>query len=383
MKTASPEPTAAATGQECPRCAHPLRPDWSFCPTCSLPARPGAEVLSSQIQVLRTTAEENPLAAGGTSLLARWAVPGTALLLAVTAGVGFLVWSPGGAQILLPDAPPAETTRPVDPRLPSELVRLEWMPVPGGSFKYGPPAEGRTWTEEVYVPSFEIMKFEVTNAQWLEYLFERRAYLEGYKAWRSAVPYYWKWTGETPGYPPGQDRLPVRGISFDQAADFCDWLDASGRAPGARLPREEEWEKATRGTEGLEYPWGPSFLREMKVSGQSVPVDVAVVQAENPAPSTAENSTDISPFGVYHMGGNVAEWTDLWGGPGTDPGPRERYRIIRGASFQDRREEGAIYARTWYDEGQMEKGVSHPRVGFRAARTIRAAAKTPAKGGGR
>ena len=62
----------------------------------------------------------------------------------------------------------------------------------------------------------------------------------------------------------------------------------------------------------------------------------------------------------------MAEWTDLWGGPGTDPGPRERYRIIRGASFQDRREEGAVYARTWYDEGQMEKGVSHPRVGFRA-----------------
>ena len=45
-------------------------------------------------------------------------------------------------------------------------------------------------------------------------------------------------------------RLPVSGISHEDAAAFAAWLASSGRVPGARLCKEEEWEAAARGADG-------------------------------------------------------------------------------------------------------------------------------------
>lgn len=383
---APPAPPTPQTGQECSRCGQPLRPDWAFCPTCSLPARPGKEeVLSSQIQVLRTSAAGGP-AAEGPAALARWAVAGgAAVLVAGTLAVGFLVLSPGGARMLLPDPGAASADRPPGPG-ESAPFRVEWMSVPAGPFRYGPPSGDLNWSEVVEIPAFEIARTEATNAQWRTYLLERRAELETRGLWRTAVPWYWGWrkdpadpagVREVPVYPEGQGDLPVSGVSFDEAERFCRWLAATGRVPGARLPREDEWEKAARGKDGRTYPWeGSAFMLAKPVSGRTFPVPRAVVSAPTPNAVTVTD-TDISPFGVYHMGGNVSEWTDLFEGP--SEGPRNLYRVIRGASFQDGVEDGADYARTWDDDVRMERGASPRRVGFRLARTARAAA--PAGGG--
>ena len=71
------------------------------------------------------------------------------------------------------------------------------------------------------------------------------------------------------------------------------------------------------------------------------------------------------------MGGNVSEWTDIWGRRDQEAeGPWDRDSVIRGASFQDGPEDGALYARTWWNEWKYERRMTAPTVGFRIARSV-------------
>ena len=187
---------------------------------------------------------------------------------------------------------------------------------------------------------------------------------------------------EEPWIPGGEEGLPVRGITFHQAEKFCEWLDRSGRQPGARMPNEEEWEKAARGRDGRIFPWGDSFLVETSASGRRLSVEGAVVTSATPLP-VGLSTTDVSPCGALHMGGNVSEWTNLWGArPGSreEEGPWDLQRVIRGASFQDGRENGERFAATYHSEFRMEKGITALSVGFRIARSVPEGA-APGEGG--
>ncbi|MBI3926059.1 MAG: SUMF1/EgtB/PvdO family nonheme iron enzyme [Armatimonadetes bacterium] len=112
---------------------------------------------------------------------------------------------------------------------------IQWVEVPAGTFRFGldnQPAD---------LPAYRISKYPVTNAQYLEFVKATGFQPDG------------GWSPPPEGaYPPGEESLgnhPVVGVSWHDAVAFADWA-------GARLPTEQEWEKAARGPDGNLFPWG-------------------------------------------------------------------------------------------------------------------------------
>jgi eukaryotic-like serine/threonine-protein kinase len=98
-------------------------------------------------------------------------------------------------------------------------------------------------------------------------------------------------------------KLPVTGISAEDALAYAAWLDKTGRLPGARLCTEFEWERAARGADGRLYPHGNKLA----------PADAnheATYNREGRGPDeVGSHPASTSPFGLDDMAGNVFEWT--------------------------------------------------------------------------
>ena len=108
-----------------------------------------------------------------------------------------------------------------------------------------------------------------------------------------------------------QSDHPVVGVSYYEAEAYAKWA-------GKRLPTEQEWEKAARGTDGRIYPWGDEFDKSKCNSRESG------VGGTSPVGQYPEG---VSPYDCYDMAGNVWEWCASW------YDEEKQYRVVRGGSW--------------------------------------------------
>jgi formylglycine-generating enzyme required for sulfatase activity len=185
--------------------------------------------------------------------------------------------------------------------------------VPGGDYKlqgWDTPYDGSVRIEDYFID-----KFEVSNRQFKEFI-DSGGYLNkrfwkypilrsrkvvdlqeaiaGFKD-RTGLPGPRTWSGGT--FPAAKDDHPVTDITWYEAAAY-----ASFRAK--RLPTIFEWEKAARGGLGRRYrgimaPWGP-------FQGDAI-LSRAIFESSGTAPVDSLEF-GMSPYGAYHMAGNVEEW---------------------------------------------------------------------------
>lgn len=145
--------------------------------------------------------------------------------------------------------------------------------IPAGDFLYGP--EKQTLSMEAFL----IDKFPVTNLEYKVFIDETRRTEPQH--WRKGV------------WPEGKDNHPVVNVTWEDAAAYAEWA-------GKRLPTEEEWEKAARGTDGRLWPWGDTFNINKCNTSDCGRLDTTPVGQYSPEGD--------SPYGVADMAGNVWEW---------------------------------------------------------------------------
>jgi formylglycine-generating enzyme required for sulfatase activity len=185
----------------------------------------------------------------------------------------------------------------------------------------------RAWsnTQPLTLPTFEIARYPLTNAQWQLFIDD-----DGYnpeKDWWDEAGRAWLLRDDhaTEGLQPYQRRdykqhpefwhherfgivypnHPVVGISWYEAVAFCHWLTQhQGYNPDGYvyvLPSEAEWQYTARRATRRPYPWGNEEPDAERANYESTYNGTSAVGCF-PAGATPE---DV----IYDLAGNVDEWT--------------------------------------------------------------------------
>ena len=219
--------------------------------------------------------------------------------------------------------------------------------VPEGTFTMGSDLfdiEGPI--RQVHVDGFWIDRLPVTHRQYHDYVQQTGA---------PALP-------DWPDGGPAADIAdhPVERVTWAQAREYAAWC-------GKRLPTEAEWEKAARGADAREWPWGPTLVEEnSNVWDSAKPSNVMTL-------SNAVRPGNVSPYGVIDMSGNVEEWVeDLFlpyvSGQADYPSTQGNCRVLRGGSWFYTSE----MARCSFRRGALPNFSGYERAGgpgFRCAKS--------------
>lgn len=247
---------------------------------------------------------------------------------------------------------------PVRERDPVAMVNI-----PGGSFIRGSGSDTGRVDERprrtVYLSAFMIDKYEVTNAQYLAFI-AATGHKEPFNVYGTGSLFDVK----------GIETLPVVQVTWHDAADYCQWV-------GKRLPTEAEWEKAARGIDGRQYPWGGAAPSAHHVNFNRDWVEKGTLLPVGSLPDGA------SPYDVHDMSGNAREWVQDWYAkeyyqvaPDRNPkGPETGLlKVIRGGSWHSFESDIRTAAR-----GKGGFALKTHGTGFRCARDVSATPRPVAR----
>lgn len=186
-----------------------------------------------------------------------------------------------------------------------ELDNMPMALIPASTFMMGAAdedelAEGDEFSRhEVSIDSFYIDLFEVNVAQYAAFINEIGGYVGRCNGFLCLATHFETINSylndELAGYVarPNFENYPINNVTWHGATAYCAWV-------GGRLPTEAEWELAATGGDGRLYPWG------------STEPDETTAVFGNPAFATLQavdsHPQGVSPFGLFHMAGNVKEW---------------------------------------------------------------------------
>lgn len=223
---------------------------------------------------------------------------------------------------------------------------IELITIPAGQYRSGEKA-----TPAIIDYDYKIMKYPVTNEQFLEFLYLSDSleiieidslgaygYYNGDAYWEPGIYKFADFTSSLARigfYSPNIFFTKWRYVENrkefydDHPVTFVTWFGANAFAKfyGMRLPNSDEWEKAARSNSIIDYPWGNELYHNYANyfnSGDAYDNDTTPVGYYN-----GENGTfdSVSPYGSYDMAGNVWEWSATWWRDSSG-------KIIKGGSFK-------------------------------------------------
>jgi len=254
--------------------------------------------------------------------------------------------------------------------LPAEEVPDDMVYVPGGPYKL--VAADAPLGAVAQLDEYFIDRFEVTNEQYKTFILaggygDRSYWTHSFTrddeelSWQEAMAEFTDRTG-LPGprnwvsqdYPEGQDRHPVTGVTWYEAAAFAEFA-------GKSLPTVFQWEKAARNgafthSEGVVMPWG--YMGPGQMAGSRANFGGVGTAPVDSYPF------GVSPFGAHAMAGNVREWTHNAMGDG---------HVVTGGSWED-----PIYVFSSY--GSIPGFTTSRALGFRCVRNSPSAAEDQGAG---
>ncbi|MDB9523120.1 formylglycine-generating enzyme family protein [Dolichospermum circinale CS-1225] len=290
--------------------------------------------------------------------------------------------------------------------------------ISGGTFKMGADDSGfveERGAENVTVTSFCIDKYEVTNAQFIEFInatnyvtvaerplskeqfpnLSDEERLPGSLVFQMPKPgvkqvqllSWWHWTPSANWRHPfgsdstivGKENYPVVHIAYEDALAYAQWV-------GKSLPTEAQWEYAARGgLEGANYTWGNQYSAKKANTWQGI-FPFFNTKADGYVGTAKVGSFPANGYGLYDMTGNVWEWTSDWFSLGHDnkahnvnpTGPNKSFdpkkptetslHFIKGGSYLCAPNYCSRYRPAARESESPDTGTTH--IGFRLVKNL-------------
>ncbi len=261
---------------------------------------------------------------------------------------------------------------------PTEIIENEMIFVEGGTYAIGQKNPSLI-TDKIFpvtLSSFYISKYEITNAQYCEFLNARGSNICDYQDMamvKQSDQYYnqdWGIHYKEGNWVPveGYENYPIIFVNWFGASEYCKWA-------GGRLPTEAEWEYAAR---------GGNKSKSYEYSGSNSLSQVGWYYSNSGKKTHRVGLKQPNELGIYDMSGNVREWCEdefdsRFFDKITEDNPCNRgldyKKSVRGGSFDYLQHRMVVYKRRNYYNNTGYNSYEYNDVGFRMVKDAKQSEK--------